>query len=89
MEKNEDNYFELELSEKRQLTSDTYFFKFKFLDPSWYMGLPVAKFMKFCKPPETEGGKVVARKYTPVSPMTQQGSVDFVIKCYTQCEEFP
>lgn len=70
MSKNEDNQFEMEISEKVQLSPDTYRFTFKFADPEWLMGLPLAKHMIFFKPPQAEGEEPVARKYTPVSPMT-------------------
>ena len=32
---------------------------------------------------------MVGRMYTPVSPMNQKGSIDFVIKCYPITAEFP
>jgi len=55
MEKNEDNQFSLEISEKRQLSPDTVFFKLKFPNPEWTMGLPISRHMIFFKPPQAEG----------------------------------
>lgn len=89
IEKNEDAQFSLEIAEKRQLSPDTIFLKFKFPNPDWIMGLPISKHMTFFKPAEAEGQQHVARKYTPVSPLNQKGSIDFVIKCYPVTEEFP
>ena len=89
MEKNEDNQFELEISEKRQLSPDTIFFKLAFPNPEWVMGLPLCQHMILFKPAANEGETHVARKYSPVSPLNQKGSIDFVIKCYPVCEEFP
>lgn len=37
----------------------------------------------------TVNGKKVTRRYTPVSPINQQGSVTFVIKTYPVSAEFP
>ena len=88
MEKNEDNQFSLEIAEKRQISPDTIGFKLKFTNPKWTMGLPIAKHMKIFKPPQAEGEQQIARMYTPVSPLNQKGSIDFVIKCYPITEEF-
>ena len=40
-------------------------------------------------PPAIEGEKEVGRKYSPVSCVNKKGSIDFVVKCYPQTEEFP
>ena len=64
-------------------------FKLAFPNPEWMMGLPLANHMTFFKPADTPDGDHVARKYTPVSPLNQKGSIDFVIKCYPCTEEFP
>ena len=69
MEKNEDNQFSLEISEKRQLSPDTLFLKLKFPNPEWTMGLPISKHMILFKPPQAEGEQQIGRKYTPVSPL--------------------
>ena len=89
MEKNENAQFSLEISEKRQISPDTIFLKFKFPNPDWILGLPIARHLIFFKPPEAEGEKQLARKYTPISPLNQKGSVDFVVKCYPVTDEFP
>jgi ferredoxin-NADP reductase len=34
-------------------------------------------------------GETICRKYTPVSPVNEKGTVKFVIKIYRKCEEFP
>ena len=34
------------------------------------------------KPPSTEGEEPVAKPYSPISPLTQKGTTEFVIKCY-------
>jgi len=41
IEKNVDNQFSLEISEKRQLSPDTLFLKLKFPNPEWTMGIPL------------------------------------------------
>lgn len=87
--KNEDNQFDLEIAEKTQLSHDTWLFKFAFPNPEWVSGLPTCQHIKIFKPAAEEGGQFVARPYTPISPLNQKGSIDFVIKCYPVCEEFP
>lgn len=34
-------------------------------------------------------GAHVSRKYTPVSPVNEKGTADFIVKIYRKCEEFP
>ena len=48
-----------------------------------------SRHVKIFAPPAEEGGQPVIRPYTPVSPITEKGSVTFVIKLYRKCEEFP
>jgi len=88
-EKNENNQFELEISAKERLSADVLKITFKFPNPEWYIGLPVAQHIILFKPAEVEGGRPVARPYTPVSPLNQKGSIDFVIKCHPLNEAFP
>jgi nitrate reductase (NAD(P)H) len=39
--------------------------------------------------PEKVKGEIVTRKYTPTSSIHERGHVDFVIKIYRKCEQFP
>mmetsp|Transcript_31296 Transcript_31296/g.41417 ORF Transcript_31296/g.41417 Transcript_31296/m.41417 type:complete len:292 (-) Transcript_31296:82-957(-) len=87
-EKNEDNQFELEIAEKNQISPDTIMFKFKSPNADWLSGLPLCQHLKLFKKLEGED-EFISRMYTPVSPMTQKGTIDFVIKCYPKTEEFP
>ena len=83
---NADNQFEMEISDIKQMSPDTIWMSFKFDSPDLIMGLNIAMHMIWFMPYE---GKQLGRKYTPVSPINQKGSVDYVVKCYPKTEEFP
>ena len=63
-------------------------FKFGIPNPDWLPGLPISKHFKIFMPGANEG-EWIGRMYTPVSPLNQKGTIDFVIKCYPQTEEHP
>ena len=68
-----------------QLTGDTYIFRFGFPDPEYFLGLPIGKHVIMnanIKTKEHPEGELIERKYTPISEITNQGYVDFVIKIY-------
>ena len=85
MPKDEDGNVSLKLSKKTKVSSDTYVFKFDFDDESMTLGLPIGKHVVFSADmptPDEPKGELVERKYTPISTVTQRGSVDFLIKVY-------
>lgn len=85
--KNEVDQFELTLADKRNISHDTIWVSFAFPDKSWCLGLAVGGHL--CVHSISEEPNLQAtRKYTPVSPMNQTGTVDFVIKVYQPCPEF-
>ena len=56
------------------------------------MGLPVGGHIFFHMPDPkdpTDLDKVVSRKYTPISLVNEKGKIEFVIKVYRACDEFP
>jgi len=68
------------------MTHDTYFISVEFPNKDWIAGLWAGGHYVF----HTDiDGKHFSRKYTPVSPINQKGSSDFVIKVYRNNEEFP
>eukprot|EP00347_Sterkiella_histriomuscorum_P007906 403347109 len=83
--KDENKNISLILSQKIKITSDTYIFRFKFPDESVNFGLPIGNHVIFSaqvKTKEHPEGELIQRKYTPMSTLTQNGYVDFVIKIY-------
>jgi len=86
IEKNEDDQFPLKVTKKEKMTHDTYFITLEFPNKEWIAGLWPAGHYIFHADID---GKHVARKYTPVSPINQKGSSDFVIKVYRNCDAFP
>jgi len=87
VEKNEDDQFELPLMAKEELTHDTIIFRFKLPKEDWVIGLPVGTHLMIHA--TIEGDKELSKKYTPISPVTEKGSVSFIIKVYHKTEEFP
>lgn len=87
VDKDENDWFELELLEKIQINHDTYKFSFKLPAEDHVIGLPVGGHMFFHF--KDSNGEVVSRKYTPVSLVNERGKVTFVIKLYLPCDEFP
>ena len=68
------------------MTHDTYFISLEFPEKDWTAGLWAGGHFVF----HTDiDGKHFSRKYTPVSPINQKGSSDFVIKVYRNNEQFP
>ena len=89
IEKNEDNQFELEVTEKKDISPDTILLRFKFPNPDWVIGMPVSNHIKIFSKPANEGDEVFCKPYTPTTAINTKGYTDFVIKCYPQTEEFP
>ena len=78
--------FKLEVIGKDQISHDTYRFTLKFPNAEWISGLwPSAHLFWHLD----IDGKQVTRKYTPVSPINQKGTIVFVIKIYRENPEFP
>lgn len=87
MEKDEDNQISLKISKKEILTHDTFLIRLEFPNPEWVSGLFVSGHFVFHADID---GKHYSRKYTPVSPVSQKGSADFIIKVYrNQSEMYP
>ena len=82
------NQFELKIVEKTKISPDTFIFKFAIPNDEWLSGLILAKHYKFFMPGKGEG-EWEGRMYTPISPITQKGTIDFVIKLYGKTAEFP
>ena len=68
------------------MTHDTYLFELSFPDPSWISGLWVGGHFVFHAEID---GKIVSRKYTPISPINEKGRALFAIKIYRKNDEFP
>ena len=86
IEKDDYDQFPLKVSKKEKVTHDTYLYKLEFPDKEWIAGLWAGGHFIFHA---DINGKHYARKYTPVSPINQKGSSDFIIKVYRNNDEFP
>ena len=86
IEKNEDDEFSLKMIKKEAISPDTYEMAFEFPNPEWIMGLFPAGHLFMHADID---GKRVTKKYTPISPVNEKGTIVFVIKVYRPCEEFP
>ena len=75
----EDGFISLVLTEKIQITHDTYIFRFSWPDPEMTFGLQIAGFVMF---KANIDGKDEYRKYTPITDVSRKSFVDFVIKIY-------
>uniref|UniRef100_A0A7S1T145 NADH-cytochrome b5 reductase n=1 Tax=Tetraselmis chuii TaxID=63592 RepID=A0A7S1T145_9CHLO len=82
-----DEFKELPLVERKQLSHNTIWMKFSLPDPDTPVGLPVGQHISLRL--LGADGKEVVRSYTPVSGEDQLGSVDFVIKVYPAGEMTP
>ena len=85
--KDANDWFELGLHDKVQITHDTYKFVFKLPEEDQIIGLPVGGHVFFHF--TTAEGEVISRKYTPISLVNEKGVVTFIIKLYMPCDEFP
>lgn len=88
IERDDMENFKLALSSKKQLTHDTWELEYTFGEgrEDWYLGMKTGGHLLF---EATIDGKIVSRKYTPVSSIHQKGKVVFVIKAYAPTEKFP
>eukprot|EP01024_Parvocaulis_polyphysoides_P026157 TRINITY_DN23869_c0_g1_i5.p1 TRINITY_DN23869_c0_g1~~TRINITY_DN23869_c0_g1_i5.p1 ORF type:complete len:276 (+),score=23.82 TRINITY_DN23869_c0_g1_i5:50-877(+) len=73
----------LTLIDKKQLSHNSYRFRFILPKPDMRLGLPIGQHISFMYNDSTSG-KVVMRSYTPVTDDRTIGYVDFVIKVYPQ-----
>jgi ferredoxin-NADP reductase len=86
IEKNEDDEFKLKVIKKEAISPDTYQIELEFPNKEWIMGLWPSGHVFIHSDID---GERVTKKYTPISPVNQKGSIVFVIKVYRPCEEFP
>lgn len=86
IEKDENDCFKLKISKIEKINHDSYLYQLEFPNKDWYPGLWASGHLHF----HAEiNGEHKSRKFTPVSPVNQKGSADFVIKIYRKCDEFP
>lgn len=79
MTKDQDGCISLNLTEKKKVSDDTFVFRFGFNNKSDVFGLPIGKHVVFSAMID---GELTQRKYTPISEITRQGYIDFLIKIY-------
>lgn len=75
----------LKLIKRIKVSEDTLIYRFGFPEPDMSFGLPIGKHVIFAATMPTKEhpeGEEVMRKYTPISPLTDKGFVDFLIKVY-------
>ena len=71
---------DLELIDSYQVSRDVVVYRFALVEEQYRLGLPVGKHLILSF--KNEDGTVLTRPYTPVSPVGEQGFVDFLIKLY-------
>lgn len=84
MKKDKDGNIELKLTEKITISEDTFIFRFG-LGKKEVFGLPIGKHVIFSADVPTKDapkGELCCRKYTPISEITREGYIDFLIKIY-------
>ena len=86
IEKDDNDQFPLKVTKKEQLNHDSYLMTLEFPNKDWIAGLFAGGHLIFHADID---GKHVGKKYTPISPINQKGSLDFVIKVYRPCDEYP
>ena len=79
MNKDEDGNIKLELTKKIKVSDDTFIFRFGFDKETDIFGLPIGGHVIFSADINKE---LCCRKYTPISEVTRQGYIDFLIKVY-------
>lgn len=77
--KDKDGSISLKLTEKKKVSDDTFIFRFGFPSKESVFGLPIGKHVVFSAMID---GELTERKYTPISEITRQGYIDFLIKIY-------
>ena len=83
------HFLPVTLSEVTQISADTKIFRFKLPDENQPLGLPIGNHITFkakISTPDMPEGKDVKRKYTPTSPLNEEGYFDVPIKIYYKNE---
>jgi cytochrome-b5 reductase len=83
---NPDKAIPFKLREKKQLSHDSFLYRFDLQTPEHVLGLPVGQHFSLIA---NVDGKTVKRSYTPTSSDDEIGYFDLVIKVYRPCEKFP
>lgn len=78
--------FKLRLVAKERMNHDSLKYTFEFPNKSWTLGIWPGAHIGFHA---VVNGKAVKKMYTPVSPINQRGTVEFVVKTYRPNQEFP
>ena len=69
------------------MTHDTYIFRLEFPEKDWISGLWVGGHFTFHG--EVEKGRLLSRKYTPITPICTRGYAEFAIKIYREHDDYP
>ena len=78
--------FKLKVTKKEVINHDTYLIELEFPNAEWISGLwPGAHYFWHLE----VNGKMLARKYTPISAVNQKGKSVFAVKIYRENPEFP
>jgi cytochrome-b5 reductase len=81
-----------QLSQVTQISPDTKIFRFSFPDAALSLNIPVGHYLAaVAKIPSLAQpeGELVKRKYTPLTPGSQPGYFDLLIKVYSKTPQFP
>lgn len=73
------------LIKRIKVSDDTLIYRFGFPDEKMPFGLPIGQHVVFTATtatPKHPEGEEIQRKYTPISPLSDRGFVDFLIKVY-------
>ena len=80
-----DTWQQVSLTEKRQISQDSFIFTFALPDPNLPLGLPLGSHIVFranIPTAKQPSGELITRKYTPTSPFNEKGKIELPIKVY-------
>lgn len=70
------------LVRKKIVSSDSRIFTFELEHPKQTLGLPVGRHLMIRVPDPTKKNESIIRSYTPISGITQEGTMDILVKVY-------
>ncbi|TQB75044.1 hypothetical protein MPDQ_003840 [Monascus purpureus] len=70
------------LVRKKIVSSDSRIFTFELEHPKQTLGLPVGRHLMIRVPDPTKKNECIIRSYTPISGITQEGTMDILVKVY-------
>ncbi|KAH9947042.1 hypothetical protein B0H21DRAFT_856810 [Amylocystis lapponica] len=79
---------QVHLTEMKQVNHDSFLYRFALSSPQQPLGLPVGQHV-FARLRRKDTHEIVQRAYTPVSRQDAVGAIEFLVKLYLPCTQFP